>query len=277
MRAVDAAAVAPSTVSGHRAGTIGFRRLLSGDPDGPSNFEASLTTAGADYYTPRHRHTFDQVRLALRGTFNWAARQDLQVGEVLYVPEGTWYGPQHGSDTSLVLLLQYGGAGGAGFLSYDRLDAGHRELAERGAFERGIYHPADGGRAVDGYEAIHRHVTGRDVAYPPARYGQPVVIRPEAFAWTPTAEPGVAVRPLGSFGERGHGFAVLRLAAGAVHRPAPADAVRVLFLVRGALRVGDGVLGEHSALALDPGEAGAALEAVEETELFVTTLHREAP
>jgi quercetin dioxygenase-like cupin family protein len=277
MRAVDAAAVAPSTVSGHRAGRIGFRRLLSGDPASPSNFEASLTTAGADYYTPRHRHTFDQVRLALRGTFNWAHRQDLQPGRLLYVPEGTWYGPQHGSDTSLVFLLQYGGAGGAGFLAYDQLDAGHRALAERGAFERGVYHPADGSGALDGYEAIHRHVTGREVAYPAARYALPLVVDPEAFAWAPTDEPGVAVRRLGSFGERGHGFAVVRVAAGAVHRPPPTQAVRVLFLVRGALRVGDGVYGEHSAFALDPGETGAVLEAVEETELFVTTLHREAP
>lgn len=276
MRAVDAADVAPSTVSGHRSGTIGFRRLLQGTSGTPGNFEASLTTAGADYSTPRHRHTFDQVRLALRGAFNWASRQDLPVGSVLYVPEGTWYGPQQGSDDSLVFLLQYGGASGAGFLSYDQLDAGHRELAQRGRFERGIYHPADGGRAADGYEAIHAHVTGRPVAYPAARYGLPVVIHPSSFAWVPTAEPGVAVRPLGSFGERGHGFAAVRVGAGAVHTPAPRPAVRVLFVVRGAVRSGDGVHGAHSAFALDPGEAGEPLEAVEETELFVATLHEQA-
>ena len=103
-----------------------------------------------------------------------------------------------------------------------------------------------------------------------------MVIDPGAFAWTPAAELGVLVRRLGSFGERGHGFALLRLAAGAVHRPALAEAVRVLFPVRGALQVGAGLFVEHSAFALNPGEAGAALEAVEEIELFATTLHQEA-
>lgn len=273
MRAVDAAAVAPSTVSGHRTGTIAFRRLLQGRAGDPDNYEASVVTAEADYATPRHRHTFDQVRLVLAGTFNWAHREDLAPGDVLYVPEGTWYGPQHGSDGSLVLLLQYGGASGAGFLSYDQLDAGHRELAGRGRFENGVYHPGGPGRASDGYEAIYQHVTGHPVGYPPARYGHPVVMHPPAFDWVPAARPGVATKHLGSFGERGHGVGLVRIDAGASADLPAAAAVRVAFVVRGALRLGDGVYGPHSALALDPGEPGAELEAVETTELFVTTLH----
>ncbi|HKF28874.1 MAG TPA: hypothetical protein VKB29_06580 [Candidatus Binataceae bacterium] len=52
-------------VSGHRSGGIDFKRLIQGTPGALDNFELSLVRTAGDYYTPRHRHNFDQVRLCL--------------------------------------------------------------------------------------------------------------------------------------------------------------------------------------------------------------------
>src|SRR5437868_6198056 len=121
MRVATAADVPWSSVSGHRAGRIEFRRLLRGTPGAPDNFELSLVRTFADYATPRHRHNFDQIRCGLAGAMNWAPRRDLIAGSVAYFPEGTFYGPQRMAGESLVLLLQLGGASEQGFMPYEDL------------------------------------------------------------------------------------------------------------------------------------------------------------
>src|SRR5881296_2822076 len=88
MQAADPARVAWTTVSGHRAGRIEFKRLLHGTPGRPDNFELSLVRTFADYATPRHRHNFDQIRCCLSGAMNYAPRKDLVAGSVAYFPEG---------------------------------------------------------------------------------------------------------------------------------------------------------------------------------------------
>ena len=149
MQAADPARVAWTTVSGHRAGRIEFKRLLHGTSGRPDNFELSLVRTFADYATPRHRHNFDQIRCCLSGAMNYAPRKDLVAGSVAYFPEGTFYGPQRMAGESLVLLLQLGGASGQGFMRYEDLQAGHAALAARGTFAGGIYRGPDG-RPRDG-------------------------------------------------------------------------------------------------------------------------------
>ena len=124
MRVVHASDVEWAPLSGHRGGTILFKRLLEGSRGDPGNFELSLARADGDYFTPRHRHNFDQIRVALEGSFNFATKRDLAEGTVGYFPEGTFYGPQEARERSVILLLQFGGASGDGFMSYDELEAG---------------------------------------------------------------------------------------------------------------------------------------------------------
>jgi hypothetical protein len=122
-------------VSGHRAGAIDFKRLLQGESNAPDNFELSLVRTAGDYYTPRHRHNFDQVRFCLEGAMNYAPNKNLRVGSVGYFPEGTFYGPQQDAEGSIVLLLQMGGAAGFGFMSYQQLNSGYERLADLGQFD----------------------------------------------------------------------------------------------------------------------------------------------
>src|SRR5215467_11923517 len=90
-------------VSGHRSGGIDFKRLIQGAPGTPDNFEFSLVRTAGDYYTPRHRHNFDQIRFCLEGSMNYAPGKNLDAGTVGYFPEGTFYGPQQDTTTSVTL------------------------------------------------------------------------------------------------------------------------------------------------------------------------------
>jgi len=94
-----------------REGTMRSRRLLVGESGTPGNFSLQLSSTPT-YYSPRHRHNFDQVRFQLEGDFDFAADGVMKPGSVAYFPEGTYYGPQSGPTLSTTLVLQFGGAVG---------------------------------------------------------------------------------------------------------------------------------------------------------------------
>ncbi|HET8969724.1 MAG TPA: hypothetical protein VFN19_01590 [Candidatus Nanopelagicales bacterium] len=258
----------------HRGPGISFQRLLKGHEGSPDNFELSVVHTGAEYRTPRHRHNFDQILYVLEGTHEYAPKSQMPTGTVTYTPEGTHYGPQvgHGATT---LLLQFGGPTGNGFMSYDQLSAGNKALAERGAFEKGIFRFVDESgrtRNQDGYEAIWEHVNGAPVHYPPQRYDHPITMWPEHFSWVASPdEPGVAHRRLASFAGRGTAVAFLHLDADARHTVPAADATRLHFVVRGCVRTGEQEHPARTALQLDPGES-VGYVASSDSELLCLTL-----
>ena len=53
-----------------REGVIRAVRILEGEP-GPDNFALKLVNIQGDFFSPRHRHNFDQVRLQLEGSFDY--------------------------------------------------------------------------------------------------------------------------------------------------------------------------------------------------------------
>src|SRR6267154_2630149 len=248
MQSIRAADVEWGTVSGHRSGGIDFKRLLQGTPKTPDNFELSIVRTAGDYFTPRHRHNFDQVRLCLEGAMNFAPGKDLKAGTVGYFPEGTFYGPQSDTVKSLVLLLQMGGAAGSGFMSYQQLNAG--------------------------YEKMWEYVNGREVEYPPARYEEPVVIHPENFGWIPVSEPGFELKHLGTFSERAINIGQIRGTRGARHLVDRHRAPELLFVERGAIRdVASGeLLDAQTAFRVDPADTGREIEVVDDCVLFFVQL-----
>jgi len=254
MQAANAGDVEWTAVSGHRAGRIEFKRLLSGRAGAPDNFELSLVHTFGDYATPRHRHNFDQVRYGLSGAMNYAPRKDLLAGSVGYFPEGTFYGPQRMAGESLVLLLQLGGASGQGFMCYEDLRAGHATLAARGRFDEGVYRGPDGD-AQDSYEAVWEHVNGRPVVYPRPRFDEPILMWPANYEWTSTpGAPGIAEKLLGAFSERHLELRCVRLEAGTVHAPPPRPGARLLFVLAGAVECAGAEVGLHGAALQAPGE-----------------------
>lgn len=277
MQTIHAAEVEWGKVSGHRSGGIDFKRLLQGTPGMPDNFELSIVRTTGDYYTPRHRHNFDQVRLCLEGAMNYAPGKDLKAGTVGYFPEGTFYGPQSDSSVSVILLLQMGGAAGYGFMGYQQLTDGYKKLSGLGRFDGGIFcrHTADG-RVVrqDGYEAIWEDVNGRAVQYPPPRYQEAVIMYPDSFGWLATRDPGFELKHMATFGERALNIGEIRATRGSRHQVDRHRAPELLFVESGAIRdVTSGeVLDTHSAFRVDPADTGRELEVVEDCVLFFVQL-----
>lgn len=273
MQIVHADAVAPRTISGHRTGHIEFQQLLQGDPASLDNFELSLVHNRGSYYTPRHRHNFEQVRYVVSGEFEYATRKTMKAGSVGFFPEGTYYGPQNVTECT-TLTLQCGGPSRHGFMSYQQLHNGHLELKKLGTFENGIFtrdEASNRGPGVrknqDGYEAIWEHVRGRKLSYPKRRYSEPVIMYPDAMEWSATDRAGVARKLLGVF-DGNVRVEMLRLDRGA---SAPIDAARAIHLLyaiagRGAAQGSD--WSARSALKIERG-ARVELAASEPSELLV--------
>jgi hypothetical protein len=80
---------------------------------------------------------------------------------------------------------------------------------------------------------------------------------PDSFRWLANADaPGVESKHLGTFTERGTWAELLRLRPGASLTSHRADARRLLFVLAGSGAIGDTAITYHSAIQLDPGEAG---------------------
>jgi hypothetical protein len=200
--------------------TIDYRALMRGARGKVGNFKLILATTHADYTTPRHRHNFDQIRLQVRGSFAYDGIGTMTKGMVGYFPEGTAYGPSASDDDSCILLLQHGGASGFGFLSDDEYNVSIAELKHQGEFHDGIFTKIDAeGRKhnKDGYEAVWENAYRRSIEYAKPRYDQPVLMRPENFAWLPLAT-GVSYKLLGDFNGRRLRLGYLKIDAGVTHQ-----------------------------------------------------------
>ena len=140
--------------AGHRGGHAQYKHLAVGEPDSPGNFEFTvMRMTGEGDVSPRHRHNFDQIRMPLLGDANYSPGLDVPNGWIGYFAEGTPYGPQRVAPGTELLLLQFGGASGSGFLDYEQLARGHGELAAVGEFRGGVFHRTggEGRRTQDGF------------------------------------------------------------------------------------------------------------------------------
>lgn len=195
---------------GHRGGGLDRIRLLAGAEGSPANYEMSLAWAEESFTSPRHRHNFDQLRYNLEGRMHYGPKRFVHAGEVCYFPEGTAYGPQiqaEAHERALTMVIQFGGSSRAGIMSERQIRAGYEALRALGEFEGGAFHRGPGVDRIskpklDGYEAIWEYVNGTPLAYPAPRYDEPVLMRPDSFAWQAERHhKGVARRQLGVFGE----------------------------------------------------------------------------
>jgi len=188
-----------------REGIFRSRRILNGIAGAPGNFSLQLGVT-PNYYSPRHRHNFDQIRYQLDGEFDFAADGVMQSGSIAYFPEGTYYGPQASAAANSTLVLQFGGASGSGYISPEEYERASAALLKHGTFAKGIYtRPGPDGSKInkDAYEAVWEEVNGRSLVYPPQRYQRPVFMNPESFAWMPLdGQMEVSWKHLGQFSER---------------------------------------------------------------------------
>src|SRR5579872_6006097 len=181
--------------------------------------EYSLSVVPDGYFTPRHRHNFDQIRYTLSGIQS-TGLGDLAAGECGYFPEGSYYGPQKQEGECECLVLQFQGASGEHLLSNEEMNATYEKMIAEGAvFQDGIYRgttPSGGKKNKDSYVAIWEEHEGKKLTFPKSRYRTPVMMQPQFYAWLPDRErPGVETKHLGTFNEMRTGIGFFRLLPGA--------------------------------------------------------------
>ena len=185
-------------------GSKSIKTLIEGAGTDTDNFAVYLQEFEDTFYTPRHRHNFDQFRLAFQQPYNIGPKADLQPGEIAYFPEGAYYGPQNGTPGTVVLSLHFTGAGRSRYINLPQLSEGLRDLKQRGTVANGVFTEttADGVKHnQDSYEAVWEHIEGSKMVYPKPRYTEPIVIQPEQFEWKECGG-GSRVKALGTFTER---------------------------------------------------------------------------
>jgi hypothetical protein len=241
----------------HRGGTFHSIIMMEGEEGTLGNFQVSYGKIGGDFFSPRHRHNFEQIRFQVEGTLDFARDGKLEEGMVGYFPEGVAYGPQTqgaGADVATI-VLQCGGASGSGYLSQDEVRDGAAALRQEGEFKDGVFRrraDVPGKRNVDGYQAIWEHVNGRAMKYPEARYSRPFMMNPAHYSWVPLEQSaGVAEKMLGVFTERRSSASFLKFSTGSRHY---AFGRSVFIVLSGTGRAGDHALRPLTTLYLDRGE-----------------------
>jgi hypothetical protein len=274
IRVIDVESV-PMLARAHvRAGGFSSRRLLDGREGSPANFSLQLSLTPESYFSPRHRHNFDQVRYQLEGEYDFSSDGVMKPGTVAYFPEGTYYGPQSSSVRSLTLVLQFGGASGNGYMSPEQYDRAAAELRELGTFANGAYTviaPDGGKRNKDAYEAVWERVSGRPLVYPRERYTRPVFMQPENFSWVAIeGQPGTGCKLLGEFSERRTRLALYRIEAGASLSLAGNS---IYFIASGSGLAGEQEFGSQATLYVE-NDMPASITARETAELLQIGLPR---
>jgi quercetin dioxygenase-like cupin family protein len=203
------------------------------------DMEFSWNSYEKGYGTPRHKHTFDQVRFALEGDREIKDGY-LKPGDCGFYPEGVSYGPQLQTEASTGLGLQFQGAAGIPYLRHDDLMKAQKALeAEGGTFTRGVYTRTlpDGKKITkDGHAACFEYLTGKKIEFPKPRFSTPIVMHSAAAQWTADRKlPGVEHKHLGSFGVRRSGMRFTRLKAGATIPAHVQEDAEIRYLIDGSI------------------------------------------
>lgn len=266
----------------------GYKQRYKGFYDEDRKLGLRIGSLYADpyYLSPRHRHTFQQVRFLVHGKMRYN-KETYNVGDCLYIPEGAYYGPitpvapsDGGSEQMHFVDMQFEGPSGIPYPHPDIVVEAQRALAKRGKFEEGVY-TYESGRKRDAYEAILEEITGAPVQYPASRLDTYVVMRSGSFPWIDVAGlPGVQQRQLGYYFECGPNIKMLSLRAGASLPAYVPDGHRAMFLLSGKLRFGDQAFDPLSYFVCPDGAHFGAVHAEADSQLLAiawTTPGRTVP
>jgi hypothetical protein len=211
----------------------------------------------------------------LKGTYPASPHKIMDEGSVAYFPESVHYGPQDRPDGLEMMVIQFGGASGSGFLSTPDREAANKRLEAKGTFKDGIFTWLDETgqkHNMDGSAACFEEATGKKLVFHPARYDDVVMMDPKGHEWIDTAEAGVQTRHLGTFTERNTVIRFYKIAAGATMNTGNRDQIEVLFMSQGKITVNGQSYGPKTGIELLPSDPSVAIKAEEETILFSVLL-----
>jgi hypothetical protein len=270
MRISEAAKAEAGVVGTMREGVLAQKFLLTGYDGSPNNYLLNVGRTGAGgWTTPRHRHNFDQIRYVLKGNYPYGTNKVMPEGTIAYYPESVHYGPQDRPEGLEMMVIQFGGASGQGYLSAAQREAANERLKAKGEFQKGVFtwNDENGGKHnQDGFEACFEEAMGRKMAYAEPRYDDVILMRPENYDWLPDDQPGVASKWIGAFTERNLRVGFTKVDAGSTFHAGGEPSLEVLFLSRGIVVVDGRDYGLHTAFEFLPEDPRLELKASEDTE-----------
>ncbi len=188
------------------------RRLLQDEaPDG-FNFwfvrVAHNDEGDEAFSTPRHKHTFQQIKFVEKGRVDITPGVYLEEGDIGFSPRGAYYGPQSREKGPVTLGIQYGfnGEHQRGYYWEDARPATIAKLKENGKIEGGryIYTDTETGEtktrdAVDAlYDERYQMLKGKPLVIPPPLYEAPIIMHSRNASYF-QAGPGLEMKYLGRF------------------------------------------------------------------------------
>jgi len=158
-----------------------------------------------NFYSPRHVHNFDQWRFQLEGSCGFDRNGTMTPGTLGYFPEGAHYGPQSSDVPNTIVVMQFGGPSGNGYLNGLRVAEAAEKMKAFGYFEKGVFHRnegVEGKRTMDAYRASWEFVHGRPMEVARPQYADPVLMDTAAYRWMPLdGAPGVEEKAFGTFSD----------------------------------------------------------------------------
>ncbi len=263
-------------VGSMRDGVLDQKYILQGVDGSPNNYLLNVGLTGAGGWgTPRHRHNFDQIRYVLKGEYPVSPNKKMIEGSVAYFPESVHYGPQDRPAGLEMMVIQFGGASGSGFLSTPQREAANDALKAKGTFKDGIYTWIDANgqkHNMDGSAACYEEATGKKLTFAKPRYDDVVMMEPEAYAWGESGAPGVTAKLLGTFTERSVRIGLVKIASGATFRTGTRSQIEVLFMGHGKITLDGKAFGPKTGIELLPSDPSIDIKANEESLLLTITL-----
>ena len=188
-------------------------------------------------------------------------------GSVGYFPESVHYGPQDRPEGLEMMVIQFGGASGSGFLSTPRREAANEALKKKGEFKNGIftwYDEKGQKHNMDGSAACFEEATGKKLVFAPPRYDDIVLMNSQTYDWIETETPGVSTKLVGTFTERGTRIGFIKIEAGANFNTGSRSSIEVLFMSKGSIMVHGKTYGEKTAIELLPSDKPVDIKANEQ-------------
>jgi hypothetical protein len=218
------------------------------DPEGGVTYHASYSKLpfmeDDNYVNPRHRHAFEQIRFKVHGAGPKYGRTVIDAGWLGYFPEGVYYGPtepvkpEDKDEWSEHITIQFPGPSGSPFHSRAQTRQGTQRVREAGGtFKDGICIWPDG-KKQDAHEAVMEALYGKKMEFPPPVFTEQVWFNTNNVPWCPSPIPGVSIKSLGCFHQRGPAIQLIRLDPGASTQPGKTGAFMIRYVYEGEVEYG---------------------------------------